>query len=299
MIRIRSIVIVVIVTIFSGCSSSTKRFPDYDEIAAAQTEIPVVLDLFAYRDLAGAVRGYNQDAVDKYVLQAMEKLETTMSNQGFTIKIIAELNGLGAELKEDTEYVISKDWKSTDVTYSGVDLNNSTNPWLTTSNREFLLALINTARRINISSKKDQNYVENGLSEKAVEDEEKTTLKISELAVPASLIDSVNSDIVMFVIMDGSFQKLSKSLPKGIVTGVASAVVTGGTAIAYAPGTKMTTDIIVFNIKTRKILWHNRAKGVPSVAGTAINSSIGTALVSHPDSDGETWWSKRSKRRRR
>jgi len=295
----RLVVMTIIMSTLIGCATSRERFPDFGEVAKTQTEIPVVLDVFAYRDLAGTTRGYNQEVIDKTADKTIAELENVMIERGFTINVIAQLNGLGTELKEGEEYVVSEEWKSTDVAYSGIDFDAATNPWLTSANRDFLLTLKSTARGINHKAKKDQVYSENKLLEEVGEEkstEEVTPLRISELPVPAPLLDDINSDIVMFVLMDGRLQRADKSLAKGVLFGAASAALTGGTIISTGPGgTRLKTDVIVFNTKTHQILWHSRSEGAPSLVQTAVESAVGTVLSGYPNREGVTRWEKKRK----
>lgn len=290
----QSISVLIIVCILSACASSARyRFPDYAETAKGQTAIPVVIDLFIYRDITGQNRGYNPELNQSYLAEAIAEVDRILVERGFSAHQLKLLNGLTYKIDDGTNYVISKDWLSTKETYSGLVLDQGEDPWLTSTSKAYISTLFEVAKKLNLGKGHDRTYVENKRKEKLVEGEVAPRTLDSFESNP-NLFKEVESDVVLLVNIEGRFQKLSKFLAKGLLTGIASSALTGGLAVVPA-GSYAITEVLVLNIRTGKILWHNRGyhEGRGSVKG-----SVKAALDNHPFIDGDTPWDKEQAERK-
>ena len=91
--RISKISIIGFVLIFlTACASTRERFPDYGEVAKKNTTVPVVLDLFVYRDIAGKSRGVDSELTQRSIDNAISKIEEKLAELGYKTKMLATLN---------------------------------------------------------------------------------------------------------------------------------------------------------------------------------------------------------------
>jgi len=271
----RGFILCFISVFLTACASSRERFPNYGEVAKQNTTIPVVLDLFVYRDIKGKSRGVDSELTQRSIENAVLKINEKLSELGYETKFLATLNGVSHDIKEDREYLVAQGWKSTSEPYIHLDLDQSTNLWHSKQNKDFINALKLTARKMS--------------------PEEQISL-LSELAVPSVIADDPEFDIIMFVLVDGFFQSTGKYLGQSLLIGGVSAALTGGTLITTGNGTRLTTDIIVFDKKTQKILWHDVKTGTRK---SAVSNSIGDVLSGYPNTDGLTIWDRKKYREKK
>lgn len=274
--------VIVMLLALSACASSPERFPDYGNVTKTQSSIPVIVDLFVYRDIVGQNRGYNEAANAEYLDEAVMQLESSLDKLGFSLNLIAKLNGLTYDIAEDTRYVVSEDWRSTGAPYVSLQLDQSLNPWLSTSTKEFVSRLFEVGKKINLKKGRDQAYAEEKVIGVLNQSGEETYSTIHEMTIDPLLFEGVDSDTVLFVKTQGRFQKLGKFLAKGILVGAASGALTGVSVVPA--GSYATTEIIAYDVRSRQILWHTRhaAEGRNSV-----KNSIKYALSDYPDSNGD------------
>ena len=100
----------------------------------------------------------------------------------------------------------------------------------------------------------------------------------------------------MFVLVEGFFQSTGKYLGQSLLIGGVSAALTGGTIIGTGSGTHLTADIIVFDKKAKKVLWHGMKTGTRKYA---VGNAIGSILRGYPNTDGKTVWDRKKYRNTR
>ena len=173
----------------------------------------MVIDLFVYRDISGSDRGLADKGNGNYAYidSALEAVNEALDERGFSNHVLANLNGIAYKPKEDVNYFVSDDWKSTGAVYSHMELDQSTDSWKISANREFLIVLRDTARKINSKAKMNQKDGEQKIREKAVKDQKSPPIAFSDLDVPSDISENRNSEIVVIVLVSGYFQ----SIPKG------------------------------------------------------------------------------------
>jgi len=262
------------------------RFPEFGETTKTQSTIPVVLDLFVYRDIVGLSNGVNSELTAAKVEEAKSAIEKGLLERGFSIEIIASLNGLTYSRKEKAKYVISKDWKSTGKDHLPIVLDQEGEPWHSTEAKNYISGLFETAREMNFSVKKDQTFAEQKIASDALKDEKPLPVVISESALEPSLLEGLGSNVVLFVKVEGRFQKLAKFITRGIIVGAASSALTGGLAVV-PPGSYAIAEIVAFDVASKKILWHNRAV---TDGNSSVKTALKRALSQYPFSDGESLW---------
>ena len=295
--RISKISIIGFVLIFlTACASTRERFPDYGEVAKKNTTVPVVLDLFVYRDIAGKSRGVDSELTQRSIDNAISKIEEKLAELGYKTKMLATLNGLSYDVREGKKYLIAEGWKSNGEPYQHLNLEESTNAWHTKENKKFLNALKRTARKINARANIDQSKAENKIIEHGKNNPEEQHPLLSELTVPSVIGDNSENDIVMFVLVEGFFQSTGKYLGQSLLIGGVSAALTGGTIIGTGSGTHLTADIIVFDKKAKKVLWHGMKTGTRKYA---VGNAIGSILRGYPNTDGKTVWDRKKYRNTR
>lgn len=292
----RGFILCFISVFLTACASSRERFPNYGEVAKQNTTIPVVLDLFVYRDIKGKSRGVDSELTQRSIENAVLKINEKLSELGYETKFLATLNGVSHDIKEDREYLVAQGWKSTSEPYIHLDLDQSTNLWHSKQNKDFINALKLTARKMSARANIDQNEAEKKLAEAGKKNPEEQISLLSELAVPSVIADDPEFDIIMFVLVDGFFQSTGKYLGQSLLIGGVSAALTGRTLVTTGNGTQLTTDIIVFDKKTQKILWHDVKTGTRK---SAVSNSIGDVLSGYPNTDGLTIWDRKKYREKK
>jgi len=286
-------IILLALTTLSACITSQTRFPEYSELVKKHSSVPVVVDLFVYRDIAGVSRGYNEEINDSALNDATEQIEESLTQRGYSVNLLAALNGLTHEADKNIDYVISEDWKSSGKAYTKPHLSATDNPWHTNSIKHLLTNLLNVGKEIDFAKDKDQAYAQRKVIEKSENSDKEPSLAINEIEIEPSLFDGIESDVVLFIQVDGRFQKLGKYLAKGVPIGALSYALTGGVFI-MPPGSYAIAEAVAFDVKSRQILWHNRgyAEGKNSVI-----KAVKDALFLYPYSDGESHYDKRKKAR--
>jgi len=284
------------VLILSGCASTRDRFPKYGDSVKQYSTIPAVVDLFIYSDIAGQSRGFNPEANNDYLEEALAQVDNTLTERGFSMGEVVTTLGLTHEKKLDTNYVISKNWKSTGVEYEQPLNSYDNNPWYSSQTRELVLSIFDIAELINQSKGHDQAYAQKKIAEDALTANQELPQAISEIELPAHLFKGLGSEIVLLVRINGRSQKFSKYLTKGILVGAASGILTSGVTAVVPRGSYAYAEVVVFNTKTRQILWGNT--GYAEGRGS-VRLSIKSAMQHHPYSDGETQLEKKIKRDRR
>lgn len=280
--------------LMSACATNRERFPEYGEVAKNNKNIPIVLDLFVYRDIAGKSRGVDSELTKRSIDTAQSTLVEKLGELGYEAKILTVLNGLTHDFKADRDYQITEGWKSTEESYTHIELDESVNPWHTEENRNFLHALKSTARKINARANVDQSKAEEKLVEERKGKPEEKVLLLSEQTIPSMIAQDPESDIIMFVLIDGYFQSTGKYLGQSLLIGGLSAALTGGTLVTTGSGTQLNTDIIVYEKKSQKVLWHGNVIGS---AKNAVRYAIEGILNSYPDSEGLTRWDRKRYRK--
>lgn len=291
-----ALILFLIFAFLSACASSIQRFPDFREVAKQNTTIPIVLDLFVYRDMAGTDRGVDFELTQRSIDSAILRLEEDLGEYVYKINLITSLNGLAHEIKDDKEYLITEGWKPTGEPYEHIDLKETNDAWYTEENRKFLNALRSTAREINARAKIDQSEAEKKLVEKNNKSPDKQIPLLSNLAVPSIIAEDSEYDVVMFVLIDGYFQSTGKYIGQSLLIGGVSAALTGGALIASSAGTQVVADIIVFDKKTKKILWHGTK---PGSTKSAVSYAITNVLGGYPNTDGLTAWEREKNRKKK
>jgi len=114
---IKNGIILLTLLALSGCASTTTKFPEYGNSVKQHSTIPVVLDLFVYRDIPGQKRGFNQGVNNDYLEDAVAQIDSALTERGFSMGRVITTSGLTHEIKSGVDYVISKDWKSTGELY--------------------------------------------------------------------------------------------------------------------------------------------------------------------------------------
>ncbi len=277
----------------SACAGSRLRFPDYNETVKSQPTISTVVDVFMYRDIKGDEYGYNEQVNKKAIEEALNQLDVFFRERGFQVQSLASLNGLSYERKQEKGYVVSEDWESTGVKYPELALNRPELPWLTSENRDFLISLKQTAREINARRKRDQKYAESIVLEKAAAEGIENKLPFSKLVFDDLLLSESESDIVLFVLVEGRYQKLGKYLSTGAATTLAASALTGGLFLTAPPGSYTQVDVVAFNKNTKNILWHGKAVGE---GRKAISNGIKKAMHEYPYSNGDSPRQREAKR---
>lgn len=199
------------------------------------------------------------------------------------------------ELKDDVNYVISDDWKSTGSPLVLPIKNSENNPWYSAQAQKLLLAIFDVAQQINESKGHDQAYVQQKLIDEAIANNEELPHLIEEMELPALLFDGLDSSIVLLIRVDGRAQALSKYLAQHVLSAGITGAITGGLAVAPR-GSYAFAQVVAFNTKTRKILWSNRSS---ADGNKSVNWSIKMSLESYPYSDGETKFQKKLKKQKR
>ena len=282
---------VVLLLSLSACASTRERFPDYSNVTKTQSSIPVVVDLFVYRDIAGQNRGYNLQANSEYLDEAVTQIESSLNQLGFSLNLITKLNGLTYDIQDNANYVRSLDWKSTGNSYGGLQLDQSQNPWLLSSTKEYVSRLFEVGKKINSNSDKDQAYAEEKVIQALNQSSDQTHSMIKDMTISPLLFEGLDSDVVLFVRTQGRFQKLSKFLTNGILMGAASGVLTG--LVVVPAGSYAETEIIAYDVRSRQILWHTRHYGE---GRNSVKNSIKSAFSVYPDSNGESKWDKQQRK---
>jgi len=290
----RNCLIIFLLFSLTACASSRQRFPDYGEVAKTQSSIPVVLDLFVYRDIVGSNKGYNKSANSTYIDEAVTQIEKSLKDRGFISKLLISMNGLTYNIEEGSNIVVSEDWKSTGQAYLGLELDKDEDPWRASATKEFVWSLFETGKEMNLPANKDQAYAENKVRESAIKANKQTPKKIGDIPINPLLFKDLDSDIVLFIKTEGRFQKLGKYLTQGLLVGAASSALTGG-FVVIPPGSYALTEVVAFNIKTNQILWHN---SVLAEGKSSVKTSVKKALSAYPFSDGQTKWEKERERRK-
>jgi len=251
-------IILLALTTLSACTTSQTRFPEYSELVKKHSSIPVVVDLFVYRDIAGQSRGVNKQANSDYLDDVTAQVEELLSERGYSVNLLSALNGLTHKADKKAEYVISEDWKSTGEAYTQPNLDVAENPWRSSSNKQLLSSLLEVGKNINLAKDKDQIYAQNKVLEGSKDSDQKPQIAINEIEIEPSLFSGLESNIVLFIKVDGRIQKLSKYLAKGVPIGAVSYALTGGLMIVVPPGSFATAEAVVFDIKSRQVLWHSQ-----------------------------------------
>lgn len=287
---------IILLTLFalSGCASITTKFPEYGSSVRQHSTIPVVLDLFVYRDILGQKRGFNQGINNGYLEEAVAQVDSALTERGFSMGRLITTNGLTHEVKSSVEYVISEDWKSTGELYDPNLNDQEKNPWNSSEAKELFSMVFKVAKEINETKGEGQFYAQKKVMDEAIKNNEEALQSLGKMKLPASLFDGLDSDIVLLVRIDGRFQKLSKYLTQGLLVGAVSNALTGG-LVVVPPGSYTSAGVAAFNIKTRQILWYNSeyAEGKNSVS-----NSIEYVFKRHPYSDGETAFEKKIKKKK-
>jgi len=275
----------------SACAGSRLRFPDYNETVKSQPTISTIVDVFMYRDIKGDEYGYNELVNKEAIDEALNQLDVFFRERGFQVQSLASLNGLSYERKEEKSYVVSEDWESTGVKYPELVLDQPELPWLTSENREFVISLKQTAREIN--ARRKQKHAESIVLEKAAAEGIENKRPFSKLAFDEQLLSESESDIVLFVLAEGRYQKLGKYLTTGAATTLAASALTGGLFLTAPPGSYTQVDVVAFNKNTKKILWHGKAVGE---GRKAVSNGIKKALSEYPYSNGDSPRQREAKR---
>lgn len=280
--------------ILSACTSTRDRFPEFSETAKQHTELPVVLDVFMYRDIAGASRGVNSQVSEDSMAAAAAKVDEILTNRGYSVKLVRTFNGLSYEYQESANYVISEGWRSTGQTYTPLKLDQGDDPWLTTPTSAFFKQMIKVAREIDAKKERHQNVVEDEFTQAALTTVDQIPLKLNAHILPEGVFSDATDNVLIYMAVRGRFQQLSKFLAKGILVGGVSNALTGG-LVMVPSGSFAYVDIIAFDTQKRQILWHARgyAEGKNSVP-VALTS----ALRHYPYQDGETHFDKERRRKR-
>ncbi|MEM7358519.1 MAG: hypothetical protein AAF431_05460 [Pseudomonadota bacterium] len=109
-----------------------------------------------------------------------------------------------------------------------------------------------------------------------------------------TLFENIDADVVLFVKVEGRFQKLGKYIARGILVGGISDALTGG-LVVVPPGSYAVAQIVALDVGKRNILWHGRAMAEYK---NAFPNALKAALRHYPYNDGETEWEKKRKQRR-
>ncbi|MEM7358518.1 MAG: hypothetical protein AAF431_05455 [Pseudomonadota bacterium] len=96
-----------LVLLLSACATSTERFPTFGEQAKSHQTVAIVLDLFVYQDIAGFDRGVDSTVRSETVSAATQMISDTISERGFTPRIIASLEGATYQFDPKDKYVVS------------------------------------------------------------------------------------------------------------------------------------------------------------------------------------------------
>lgn len=269
----------------SACATPYQRFPAYSEEVKSHNSVAIVLDLFVYQDLVGMSRGVDSEVYSQTVEATSLKLNEIMSERGFAPQIVAILEGATFNFDPKDNYVISERWKSTGEKYRPISKDES--DWYSETTRSFLAHMVDVAKEINSREEVNQEKAEATLAEKSEEPIESLRAR----DVDFSSLDLSGSDIVLFVKIEGRFQKLGKYLTKGLLFGSATSALTGG-FVVVPPGSYAIADIVAFDTETKSILWHGHGAGEFK---DSFPSAIKAAMRYYPLHDGSIERRKRRK----
>lgn len=276
------------ILLLGACATSKERFPEFSEHVKSHKTVGVVLDLFVYQDIAGFDRGVDSEVRAETVAVVTDKINEIILARGYTPEVITVLEGATYEFESKNKYVISHDWKSTGEEY--IPVSDKEGVWYSDSTRDFLAHLVEVAKEVNWQKGVKQQQAEATIAAKS----DSPILKLLDRELDPTLFNNIDEDVLLFVKIEGRFQKLGKYITRGLLVGGISDALTGG-LVVVPPGSYATAEIVALDMSTRSILWHGRGWGE---FNNSFPYAINTALSQYPFQDGDTQWDKDRKLRK-
>lgn len=228
----------------TGCAITPKtRFAEFYERPSHPKTIDVVLDTIVLSDIAGSDIGFNVEKNTEAVKAVSESVPNLFASHHFQPNVIFQGNGAFYDWPEDREYFYCNDFRSTGEPYLQSILPSEDAPWADPEVRGFMKRLVERAQVANL---KNSN---------------KKVPPIEPEEVPA-YIKSLPSDYFAFVSVTGGEVGAGKSFATGMLTGLLTAALTGGTYIYV--GTSVSgsrVDVVVFDKTRSSVVWHNGGQG--------------------------------------
>lgn len=269
-----------------GCATTPKtRFSEFYEVDSHTPNIDVLIDTVVLSDISGNDIGINKEKNSVAYSLANSSILSLLEVRGYSPNILYQGNGAFYEMVEDTNYFFSEDFKSTEVPYTGIDVLESDQVWVNDDIKTFISRLSEYAPLQNKKQRRKSSR------KKKVEDEIKP---ISVDEIPNSVMQ-LPGDTMLVVRAYAGEVSAGKSIGTGLATGLLTAALTGGMYVyVAAPISGSSIEIIAFDKKASKIVWHNTTQ-----AGNykALDKSIEMAISLYPTTTGEIYKKPRKSRK--
>lgn len=256
---------IVLFTFITGCAVTPEmRFSEFYERPSHPGSVDVVIDTVVLSDIAGSDVGFNAEKNRVAVESVSEGVPNLFASRRFEPNVVFEGNGAFFERGEDTEYFYCEDFRSTGEIYLPPVLAPEHAQWADPEVQAFMRRLLERARVANL--KKSSRKVP----------------PITNEEIPA-YIQSLPSNYLALVTVGGGEIGAGKSFATGLLTGVLTAALTGGT-YAYV-GTSVSgtrVDIVLFDKATSSVVWHNGGQGGRY---TKVRQGLETLMESFPMQD--------------
>ena len=241
----KKIVLLIVLGLFvSGCAT-IDRFPQVSEKTQQIKSVDIILDVMVVNDIKGEKIGINQEKLKTSLETAKLAVETFFREKNIQINYVHAGHGLFFAPENLSDYVYSKDWESTGQEFDGFKLDNAV---ADASNKEFLIQAMESAAKYKPETS----------------DKNATIAPLVIANFPESL-RSQPSDHLVVIRSYATDIGNAKSIGTGIMTGVISAVISGGTYIAVStPQSSSVAEVGIFNTNSGELVWHNSGYGMGS-----------------------------------
>jgi hypothetical protein len=242
--RALTLVLLISTVVTVGCTTTPKtQFSEYYQVESHSPNVDVIIDTIVLSDISGDDIGINKEKNEVAYNLVNESVPSIFAVRGYSPNILHSGNGSYLEIENDTQYFISEDFESTDVPYTGIEKTENNKVWVDESVNAFIKRLTEFAPH---AHKKQQST----RSKKKIE-----PITIDE--IPESIMQLPNDTLLLIRAYAGDVST-GKSVGVGLATGLISAVLSGGMYIHVAvPISGSRIEIIAFDKKTAKIVWHN------------------------------------------
>lgn len=261
----KTVVIGVALVFLSGCKSTQSLYSEFDEYVVGKPDIDVIIDALIFDDLRGKAIGVDVTTNAGHQDQARKSATKYLSELGYRPNIAFVGGGVFFTPEEGKDYFYSTDLESTGERY--VPVANAEDGFKSRVARAFFNELIKQAEADRASRK----------SKKSVD------IHVQPIPATAEFLQSLDSDIVMYISIEGTSVDSQKSLGINIASMAVTGLLTGGVLLVVPLTNMHRLNIIAVDRMSGKILWSNE----PSTRGDLdIDRSIKQSMSFLPLASG-------------